>query len=94
MFPPRYCKLVYNQMNWFDISTIRKILGLQTLENHKYLFCHSGVILLYFFLSLYCHFGNGKMHKNPLKMTPSLGNARDDKKQQKMTKKRQKMTNK
>jgi hypothetical protein len=34
------------------------------------------------------------MHKNPLKMTPSLGNARDDKKQQKMTKKRQKMKNK
>ena len=27
-------------------NTIRKILGLQTLENHKYLFCHSGVILL------------------------------------------------
>ena len=56
MFPLRYCKLVYNQMNWFDISTIRKILGLQTLENHKYLFCHFGVILLSFFCQV-CHFG-------------------------------------
>jgi hypothetical protein len=90
-------------------------LGLQTLENQTYLFCHFGVILLSFFchsrlsfwicvvifwhfvvicLSVYFHFGNGKMQKNPLKMTPSLGKASDDKKQQKMTKKRKKMKNK
>ena len=54
------CPDITNELNSLSF---RKILGLQTLENQTYLFCHFGVILLSFLLSftfvvldLRCHF--------------------------------------